>query len=90
MKVRCIWEHNGGDSILYAADFIGAFTRGASLEEAMLKMPEEIRRFRLWMGEAPIDDIDIEIVQQKESDLQVRDADSDVLFKSEEAPLSAR
>ena len=28
MKVKCVWEHNGDDSILYASNFIGAFTRG--------------------------------------------------------------
>ena len=88
MKVRCVWEHNGGDSLLYADNFIGAFSRGSSREEAILKMPEEIRRFQLWKGEAPVDDPDIEIIQEKESDLQIRDADSDVLFKSEEASLS--
>ncbi|MBR1583917.1 MAG: hypothetical protein IJ662_00065 [Clostridia bacterium] len=89
MKIRCVWEHNGSDSILYADNYIGAFTRGASQEEAVLKMSEEIRRFQLWKGEAPIDECDVEIVQEKESDLQVRDADSDVLFRTEEMPLSA-
>ena len=89
MKIRCVWEHNGGDSILYAENFVGAFTRGASREEALLKMSEEIRRFQLWKGEAPALKCEIEIVQEKKSDLQVKDADSDVLFKTEELPLSA-
>ena len=89
MKVNCVWEHNGDDSILYANNFVGAFSRGASKEEAISKMPEEIRRFQLWRGETPPDDYDIVIVQEKESDLQVRDADSDVLFTSEKEPLSA-
>ena len=52
-------------------------------------MPEEIRRFQLWRGETPSDDYTVEIVQEKESDLQVRDADSDVLFATEKEPLSA-
>ena len=89
MKVNCVWEHNGDDSILYASNFVGAFSRGASKEEAILKMPEEIRQFQLWRNETPLDDYDIVIVQEKESDLQVRDADSDVLFTSEKEPLSA-
>lgn len=89
MKVNCVWEHNGDDSILYANNFVGAFSRGASKEEAISKMPEEIRRFQLWRGETPPDDYDIVIVQEKESDLQVRDADSDVLFTTEKEPLSA-
>ena len=89
MTVRCVWEHNGGDSILYAENFVGAFTRGPSREGAVLKMPDDIRRFQLWKGEVPVDDPEIVIVQEKESDLQIKDADSDVLFVSEGAPLSA-
>ena len=89
MRVTCVWEHNGNDSILYADNFVGAYTRGATKEEALLKMPEEIRRFQLWRGEAPFEHYEIEIVQEKESDLQVRDADSDVLFLTEEGPLDA-
>ena len=88
MIVKCVWEHNGRDTILYADNFVGAFTRGSSIEEAKLKMPEEIRRFQLWKGEKPVVDPEIEIIQEKNSDLQVKDADSDVLFRSEEAPLS--
>ena len=52
-------------------------------------MPEEIRRFQLWRGEEPLDNYEIDIVQEKESGLQVRDADSDVLFATEKDPLSA-
>ena len=89
MKIDCVWEHHGNDSILYANSFVGAFTRGASKEEAIRKMPNEIRRFRLWRGETPRDDYDIEIVQEKESGLQIRDADSDVLFTTEKGPLNA-
>ncbi len=89
MKVNCVWEHNGNDSILYANNFVGAFTRGASKEEAIQKMPEEIRRFQLWRDATPFNDYEIEIVQEKESGLQIRDADSDVLFTTEKEPLSA-
>lgn len=42
MKIRCVWEHNGDSSILYAADYAGAFTRGVSKEAALQKMPSEI------------------------------------------------
>ena len=88
MKIGCVWEHNGGDSILYADNFVGAFARGSSLEEAKCKMPEEIRRFQFWRGEVPGEDFEIEIVQEKISDLQVKDADSDVIFETEKLPLS--
>ena len=89
MKINCVWEHNGNDSLLYANNYAGAFTRGASKEEAILKMPEEIRRFQLWQNQTPSEDYEIEIVQEKESDLQIRDADSDVLFTTEARPLTA-
>ena len=89
MKINCVWEHNGNDSILFANNFVGAFTRGASKEEAIRKMPEEIRRFQRWLGEEQLDDYDIEIVQEKESVLQIRDADSDVFFTTEDGPLRA-
>ena len=88
MIINCVWEHNGDDSILYAGSYAGAFTRGASKEEAMRKMPEEIRRFQLWLGETPPDGHEIEIVQEKSSDLQIKDADSDVIFATEKEPLS--
>ena len=88
MIIDCVWEHNGKDSILYASNYVGAFTRGSSKEEAIQKMPEEIRRFELWRGKTPLNDYDIEIVQEKESGLQIKDADSDVLFTTEESPLT--
>ena len=88
MKLYCVWEHNGDDTLLYADNFPGAYTRGASKEEAVLEMPEEIRRFQLWKGETPLDDYKIEIVQEKKSDLRIKDADSDVLFATEDRPLT--
>ena len=87
MIVPCIWEHNGNDTLLYAQDFPGAFTRGSSLEEALGKMPDEIRRFQRWMGQTPSEKTDPVIVQEKESALAIRDADSDVLFDSERPAL---
>ena len=51
-------------------------------------MPEEIRRFQLWKGETPLGDCEIEIFQEKYSELQIKDADSDVLFTTEDIPLA--
>ena len=42
MIIYCVWEHNGNDTLLYAIDYIGAYTRGESLEIAKAKMPGEI------------------------------------------------
>ena len=89
MKVNCVWEHNGNDTLLYAVDYIGAYTRGESLEIAKAKMPGEIVSYLKWLGEDVTDSIEIIITQEKDSDLAIKDADSDVLFESEKAPLTA-
>ena len=88
MKVKCIWEHNGDDTLLYAEEYVGAFTRGESLEIALHSMKSEIPSYFAWMGEKMQEDIVPVVVQEKNSDLEIKDADSDVLFLSEEEPLT--
>lgn len=88
MKIRCVWEHNGNDSILYADSFIGAFTRGTSKDLAIQKMPSEIKSYLMWKGDLVTDSFEPEIVQEKCSELTISDADSDVLFDEERKELS--
>lgn len=89
MTINCVWEHNGNDTLLYAVDYIGAYTRGESLEIAKAKMPEEIASYLKWSGEDAPESIEAVIVEEKESELNIKDADSDVLFETEKAPLTA-
>ena len=86
--MRCVWEHNGNDTLLYSVDCIGAYTRGNSLEAAMSKMSAEIDAYSLWLGWERKHKTDVEIIQEKDSNLQIADADSDILFDSEKVPLS--
>lgn len=86
--MRCVWEHNGNDTLLHSVDCVGAYTRGNSLEAAMAKMSAEIAAYSSWKGQAHVQKTNIEIVQEKNSDLQIADDDSDILFDSEKAPLS--
>ena len=88
MTINCAWEHNSNDTLLYAIDYIGAYTRGESLEIAMSKMPQEISSYLKWLGEDTFDNIEVVIVGEKASDLAINDADSDVLFESEKEPLT--
>lgn len=88
MKIKCVWEHNGNDTILYANNFIGAFTRGASREAALEKMCDEVESYLEWCKKDVPDSLLAEIVQEKQSDLQIKDADSDVLFEEEKKPLT--
>ena len=88
MKVNCVWEHNGDDTILYSSNFVGAFTRGKSRGEAIQKMPSEIMSYLKWKSDLIPDILESEIIQKKASELTISDADSDVLFDEEKKPLS--
>lgn len=88
MTLRCIWEHNGEDTLLYAEEYPGAYTRGKTLAEASAKMKEEIRLYCHW-AEMPFKPTEeVMIVQEKKSNLAICDADSDVLFDSERQTLT--
>ena len=87
--MRCVWEHNGEDTLLYAVDCVGAYTRGESLAVAVQKMPQEILSYAAWSGLPVKDAHSVEIVQEKSSDRHIADADSDVLFDGEAEPLTA-
>lgn len=88
MIINCVWEHNGNDTLLYATNFVGAYTRGESLEIAKAKMPQEIVSYCNWLGMDAAGKTEIVIVEEKRSELTIRDADSDVLFESEQAQLT--
>lgn len=88
MTIRCIWEHNGPDTLLYVEDYPGAFARGEHLDVALEKIPGEVAAYRRWLGLDPQPIDTIEVVQEQTGDLQIRDADSDVIFASEKLPLS--
>ena len=89
MTINCVWEHNGNDTLLYATNFVGAYTRGESLEIAKAKMPQEIVSYCNWLGMDAAGITEIVIIGEKVSELAICDADSDVLFESEKAPLTA-
>lgn len=88
MEIKCVWEHNGKDTLLYAINLPGAYARGASREIAMEKMAAETQSYLRWRGAVVPENISVEIVQDAACDLQICDADSDVLFAAEQAPLT--
>lgn len=90
MTIQAVCEYNDFGYLIYAANFPGAFVRGVTENEALAKFSGELRSYLRWCGlscsdsQAP----QVEIVQRKYSELQICDADSDVLFDSEKKPLS--
>lgn len=87
MKIRCVWEHKGEDTILWAADYPGTFARGAGLSEALAKLPEDLKAWADWTGQGVPEETEPVIVAQIESGLDVRDADADALLDAEREPL---
>ena len=88
MTIQCVWEHNDNDTLLYAANLPGAYARGENLEIAMAKMESEARSYLLWRDGVTPESIELVIAQDAACDLQICDADSDVLFDVEKPPLT--
>ncbi len=90
MKLQAVCEYNNKGCLIYCVDFPGAYVRGENEQTAMAKFHGELRSFLRWskLAPVPLDAPEIEIVQRKLSDLQVCDADSDVLFDAECLPLT--
>lgn len=89
LLVRVVIEYNDDGYLVYSDNFPGAYTRGKSKKEALDKMENEIRAYNLWSKGKKIDDsISVVIVQEKKSNLQVCDADSEVIFEREKIILS--
>lgn len=88
MNITCICEHNGNDSLLYAVELPGAYSRGESPEIALRKMKAEIRSYGKWAGITQEETTKITILHDVPSALNIADADSDVLFPSEQLPLT--
>ena len=86
--MRFVWEHNEDDTLLYSVDCVGAYARGENLDVAVAKMQAEINSYLTWKKESSLENVSIEIVQEKNSDLQIADADSDVIFDTETNALS--
>lgn len=86
--MKCVWEHNGDDTLLYSDDYIGAFARGENLNAAIGKMQKEVASYLNWSDQPALGAFTVEVVQEKNSHLQIIDADSDVIFETETYALS--
>jgi len=88
MKIRCVWEHNGNDSMLYSSNFVGAFSRGESKEIALSKMQDEIKAYLRWKSGETVTDLEVDVDEEWSSTLDICDADSDAIFTKEKEPLT--
>lgn len=89
MEIFAVDEFNENGHLIYAENFPGAYVRGKTREEALSKFPKEITQYCKWAALPCTDAFNIRIVMEKPSELNVSDADSDVLFDAERKPLTA-
>ncbi|GGP11832.1 hypothetical protein [Oceanobacillus neutriphilus] len=89
IRNNIVVEYNDKGYLMNSESFPGAYTRGREREEALSKFPAEIKRYYRWAGidYAETDIVETIIVQSKESDLEIHEADSDIIFLSEQEPL---
>lgn len=89
-KIRVILEYNEKGYLAYCEDYPGAFSRGASKEQVMDKIKQDLSCYLNWIGRKCylLNTYQIEIVQSKQSSLAIQDADTDILFDSEKAPIT--
>lgn len=90
LLIETVVEFNGGGYLIYSSNYMGAYVRGRTKEEALEKFDKEILQYIMWVTGKQHSDrerLEVRIIQEKKSDLQICDADTDVLFESEKAPL---
>lgn len=87
MHIDAICETNGKGWLIWAAQCPGAFARGATENEALAKLPGDVRRFLRWARE-PAGDITVTPGAPIESGLHTEDADSDLLLEADCAPMT--
>lgn len=83
-------EYNEHGHLLHIEDVIGAYTRAKTQEEALNKLEGELISYDRWAGTDTADRYSIKNlkIETLKSNLHIEDADSDMIFESEKAPLS--
>ena len=88
--IEVIAEYNDNGALLWADAYCGAYTRGKTVGEALEKFPKALSAYARWAYGTPMPDLseaDFVVTHACKSDLQVEDADSNVLFPSERLPM---
>lgn len=91
MLIRAVVEYNDNGYLIFVDNFPGAYARGRTKEDAVGKIEPEISQFILWSANRQFhhdEPLEIQVVQEQYSPLQICDADSDVIFETEKSPLS--
>ena len=88
--IEVIAEYNDGGALLWADAYCGAYVRGKTVGEALEKFPKALSQYTQWAYGTPMPNLseaDFVVTHAYPSDLQISDADSNVLFPSERLPM---
>ena len=81
--INAVIEYNNDGCLVYAENFIGAYTRAKTINEALTKLPFEVQSYCKWLGIDCELSQDINITKKFFTDVPVCDADTEILFDSE-------
>jgi len=87
VPLQIVDEYNENGHLLHIQSIPGAFVRGRTREEALSKLEKELLSYGLWLG-IPVKAVGEPQITELYSPLQICDADSDVIFNTEEGFFS--
>ncbi len=88
MVIELISEYNKNGVLMHFPCFPGAYTRGETEEIAFGKAEQELFEYTKWAGIArPRTDINIAKRQKAKDDLQINDADTEILLENDRQRL---
>lgn len=90
ITIDAVVEYNDLGFLMQSTNFIGAYSRGETIGQALDKFPQDVARYVMWLLGTQLstnEAYEVNVVQKKRSGLQIYDADSDILFDMEKSPL---
>lgn len=90
ITIDAVVEYNDLGFLMQSTNFIGAYSRGETIGQALDKFPQDVARYVMWLLGTQLstnEAYEVNVVQKKRSGLQICDADSDILFDMEKSRL---
>jgi len=85
--VSIAFETNGRGYMGFIVELPGAFIRGITEQEALMKVNHEVSVYLKWLGGEQKHDYRIQIVQRHQSSLPVEDADNEILLEADKETI---
>ena len=90
ITIDAVVEYNDLGFLMQSKNFIGAYSRGETIGQALDKFPQDVARYVMWLLGTQLstnEAYEVNVVQKKRSGLQICDSGSDILFDMEKSRL---